>query len=150
MVALEAGWVVTEVGRQPWIVYGVLRTADAVNPAPGLRYGLLVLIVVYARADRRTVVRAAARLAAAARGAAGRPARRARTSIRMDRTGDMTLADVVLAVMWVGLTAYALFGGADFGGGSGTCWPAAPDGRAAARASSSTPSARCGRPTTSG
>jgi cytochrome bd ubiquinol oxidase subunit I len=35
-IAIEAGWTVTEVGRQPWIVYGVLRTADAVTPMPGL------------------------------------------------------------------------------------------------------------------
>lgn len=47
VVALEAGWVTTEVGRQPWVVYGVLRTADAVNPAPGLQVGLYVLLVVY-------------------------------------------------------------------------------------------------------
>lgn len=33
--ATDAGWVVTEVGRQPWIVQGVLRTADAVTPMPG-------------------------------------------------------------------------------------------------------------------
>ncbi len=33
-VALEAGWVTTEVGRQPWVVYGVLRTAEAVTHAP--------------------------------------------------------------------------------------------------------------------
>lgn len=46
-VALEAGWITTEVGRQPWIVYGYLRTADAVNPAPGIWVGLVVLIVVY-------------------------------------------------------------------------------------------------------
>ncbi|MGF1926278.1 MAG: cytochrome ubiquinol oxidase subunit I, partial [Bacteroidia bacterium] len=31
-VALEAGWVVTEVGRQPWIIYGIMRTKDAVTP----------------------------------------------------------------------------------------------------------------------
>ena len=48
VVALEAGWVVTEVGRQPWIVYGLLRTRDAVSTAPGLRYGLVVLVFVYA------------------------------------------------------------------------------------------------------
>jgi cytochrome bd ubiquinol oxidase subunit I len=48
VVALEAGWVLTEVGRQPWIVYGIMRTADAVNPAPGLRYGLYLLLIVYA------------------------------------------------------------------------------------------------------
>lgn len=47
IVALEAGWVVTEVGRQPWIVYGYLLTEDAVNPAPGLRYGFYGLIPVY-------------------------------------------------------------------------------------------------------
>jgi cytochrome d ubiquinol oxidase subunit I len=35
-LAIEAGWVVTEVGRQPWVIYGVLRTADAVTPMPGL------------------------------------------------------------------------------------------------------------------
>src|SRR5215470_9707763 len=48
VLALEAGWVTTEVGRQPWIVWGVLRTADAVNPAPGLWVGLVVVGVVYA------------------------------------------------------------------------------------------------------
>jgi cytochrome d ubiquinol oxidase subunit I len=35
-LALEAGWVVTEVGRQPWVVYGLLRTPEAVTPAPGV------------------------------------------------------------------------------------------------------------------
>jgi len=47
VAAMEAGWVTTEVGRQPWIVYRVLRTADAVNTAPGLAIGLFVLIAVY-------------------------------------------------------------------------------------------------------
>src|SRR5262245_25127659 len=47
VVAVEAGWVVTEVGRQPWVVYGHLRTADAVNPAPGLTTGLVIVVVVY-------------------------------------------------------------------------------------------------------
>ena len=37
VVAMESGWITTEVGRQPWIVYGLLRVADAVNPAPGHR-----------------------------------------------------------------------------------------------------------------
>lgn len=36
LIALEAGWTVTEVGRQPWIIKGVLRTADAVTPMPHL------------------------------------------------------------------------------------------------------------------
>ena len=47
-VALEAGWVTTEVGRQPWIVYGIERTEDAVNPAPGLVYGFVLVAIVYA------------------------------------------------------------------------------------------------------
>jgi cytochrome d ubiquinol oxidase subunit I len=47
VAALEAGWVTTEVGRQPWIVYRVMRTADAVNTAPGLAIGLVVLVGVY-------------------------------------------------------------------------------------------------------
>jgi cytochrome bd ubiquinol oxidase subunit I len=47
VAALEAGWIVTEVGRQPWIVYGVLRTSDAVNPAPGLVWGFVLVAIVY-------------------------------------------------------------------------------------------------------
>jgi len=35
-IATEAGWMVTELGRQPWVIQGVLRTADAVTPMPGL------------------------------------------------------------------------------------------------------------------
>jgi len=48
VVALLAGWIVTEVGRQPWIVYEVMRVEDAVNDAHGLRYGYFALLVVYA------------------------------------------------------------------------------------------------------
>jgi cytochrome d ubiquinol oxidase subunit I len=48
VAAMEAGWVVTEVGRQPWVVYGLLKTSAAVNPAPGIGWGLPVLLVVYA------------------------------------------------------------------------------------------------------
>lgn len=46
-IALEAGWVVTEVGRQPWIIYGIMRTADAVTPMPGLVWPFLVFTAVY-------------------------------------------------------------------------------------------------------
>jgi len=47
-VAVEAGWTVTEVGRQPWIIYGVMRTADAVSPMPGLVWPMLAITGVYA------------------------------------------------------------------------------------------------------
>lgn len=46
-VAVEAGWTVTEVGRQPWIIYGVMRTKDAVSSMPGLQFSLYVITVVY-------------------------------------------------------------------------------------------------------
>jgi cytochrome bd ubiquinol oxidase subunit I len=44
---LEAGWVVTEAGRQPWILYGILRTRDAVTPMPGIQYTFLLFSIVY-------------------------------------------------------------------------------------------------------
>ncbi len=46
-IALEAGWTVTEVGRQPWIIYGIMRTRDAVTPMPGLVYPFLAFSAVY-------------------------------------------------------------------------------------------------------
>ena len=46
-VALIAGWITTEVGRQPWIVYGVMRTEQAVTAADGLEVGYITLITVY-------------------------------------------------------------------------------------------------------
>ncbi|MGI8496357.1 MAG: cytochrome ubiquinol oxidase subunit I [Gemmatimonadaceae bacterium] len=46
-LAVEAGWTVTEVGRQPWIIYGVTRTADAVTPMPGLVVPFLGFTLLY-------------------------------------------------------------------------------------------------------
>jgi cytochrome bd ubiquinol oxidase subunit I len=46
-LALEAGWAVTEVGRQPWIVYGILRTSAAVTPVAGLGLPFGLVGVVY-------------------------------------------------------------------------------------------------------
>jgi cytochrome bd ubiquinol oxidase subunit I len=46
-VALVAGWITTEVGRQPWIVYRVMRTSQAVTSANGLEVGYAVLVAVY-------------------------------------------------------------------------------------------------------
>jgi cytochrome d ubiquinol oxidase subunit I len=46
-LAIEAGWVVTEVGRQPWIIYGVMKTQDAVTPMPGLVYPMVIFTGVY-------------------------------------------------------------------------------------------------------
>ena len=46
-IAIEAGWTVTEVGRQPWIIYGIMRTKDAVTPMPGLVYPMMLFTFVY-------------------------------------------------------------------------------------------------------
>jgi cytochrome d ubiquinol oxidase subunit I len=46
-IAIEAGWIVTEVGRQPWIIYEILRTADSVSPMPGLHYSLFLFLGLY-------------------------------------------------------------------------------------------------------
>jgi cytochrome d ubiquinol oxidase subunit I len=46
-IAVEAGWTVTEVGRQPWIIYGILRTEDAVSPIPGIAYSFYLFSAIY-------------------------------------------------------------------------------------------------------
>lgn len=46
-IATEAGWTVTEVGRQPWVVQGILRTADAVTPMPGLVVPMTTFALLY-------------------------------------------------------------------------------------------------------
>src|SRR5918999_1703048 len=48
VVALICGWVTTEVGRQPWVVYGVMRTEEAVTGADGVPVGYATLALVYA------------------------------------------------------------------------------------------------------
>jgi cytochrome bd ubiquinol oxidase subunit I len=47
VVALIAGWITTEVGRQPWVVYGFMRTTDAVTGAKGIPVGYGTLVLVY-------------------------------------------------------------------------------------------------------
>jgi cytochrome bd ubiquinol oxidase subunit I len=46
-IATEAGWVVTEVGRQPWVVQGILRTADSVTPMPGVVVPMMLFTILY-------------------------------------------------------------------------------------------------------
>jgi cytochrome bd ubiquinol oxidase subunit I len=46
-IAIEAGWTVTEVGRQPWIIQGVMRTAQAVTPMTGLKIPFLTFTLIY-------------------------------------------------------------------------------------------------------
>jgi cytochrome d ubiquinol oxidase subunit I len=55
VIAMEAGWVVTEVGRQPWIVYQLVRSEDAVTSGGGVWVSLTVLTIVYALLTVTTV-----------------------------------------------------------------------------------------------
>ena len=47
VVALESGWIVTEVGRQPWVVYNIMRTKDAVTTASGIWVTFTLIILLY-------------------------------------------------------------------------------------------------------
>jgi cytochrome d ubiquinol oxidase subunit I len=63
IVALESGWIVTEVGRQPWIVYEVMRTKDAVTDASGIwvTFGLALALYTALGAAAILVLRSMAR-----------------------------------------------------------------------------------------
>lgn len=56
VLAVEAGWVVTEVGRQPWIVQGVMRTAEAVTESQSLGWLLLATTSIYAALGAGTIL----------------------------------------------------------------------------------------------
>ena len=47
LLAVEFGWIVTEEGRQPWVIYNYLRTSQAVTPAPFLNLTFLIFTIVY-------------------------------------------------------------------------------------------------------
>jgi cytochrome bd ubiquinol oxidase subunit I len=47
ILALWCGWIVTEVGRQPWIVQGLMRTSEAVTQAEGIWFAFAVVVVLY-------------------------------------------------------------------------------------------------------
>ncbi len=47
VVGMESGWIVTEMGRQPWIVHGIIRTADAATTAPGLGTTFVIFFAIY-------------------------------------------------------------------------------------------------------
>ena len=56
VVALECGWIVTEVGRQPWTVYKLLRTEDAVTGAHGIWITFAIVLVLYTALGVATVI----------------------------------------------------------------------------------------------
>ena len=125
LVAMECGWIVTEVGRQPWVVYQLMTTAQAATTNGGVIDTLTAVIVVYAVLGVATViiVRMLARRwrqGAAGRTGGGCPLRaagRAARAHRPSRPGAGMIAAVAGGILLAGLTLYAALGGADFGGG---------------------------------
>ena len=117
---MEAGWVVTEVGRQPWIVRNYLKVEDAATTNGGVWVTFLVVAALYLAVGVTDDPGPAGHEQAVARGR--RPA-------SDDDDGDVPygprppeeatgrMTNAVAVVLFVAITAYAVFGGADFGAG---------------------------------
>ena len=108
-LANELGWLVSELGRQPWIVYGVFRTSSGITTAPGLGATFTAFTLLYVG------LTVAHRLE---RATDRRPARRGPALAQRWRPPEMSLPAVIAVLLGVSLTAYAIFAGADFGAGS--------------------------------
>ena len=145
VVALEAGWIATEVGRQPWVVYGVLRTTDAAGDSPWIWWSLTGTVVVYAGL---TVGR---RRGAPVDGAAagGRGEHDLPSPYGPEAT--MTLELAVAAALFAGVRRLRGASAAPTSApGSSTRRRAVTSAAPRCAPSSTTASARCGRRTTSG
>ena len=120
IVAMECGWVVTEVGRQPWVVYQLQTTAAAATTNGGVIASLSFVIALYAVlgvADHHHPAGAGPALATRRPGARSslRPAACAAGPV-LGR-GRVVIADAVGGILLASVTLYAVLGGADFGGG---------------------------------
>ena len=116
ILALWCGWIVTEVGRQPWIVQGYMRTSEAVTDADGIWFSFGLVLLLYAAIGTIAILVLRAHVAPLARGRRRSP-RAPPTRPPAAEEARMSTADAAAAILWVGATFYALFGGADFGGG---------------------------------
>jgi cytochrome d ubiquinol oxidase subunit I len=56
VIAMEAGWVVTEVGRQPWIVYNVMKVEDAATANPGVWLTFVAVVLLYVALGATTIL----------------------------------------------------------------------------------------------
>ena len=142
-LAVLAGWFTAEVGRQPWTVYGILRTADAVSPVPG---GSVLASTHPVRSRLRHRVRRRAVLHCQARAARPRPdaadagrrrggslspayCRIGHTMTPASATAVTAILPVILPMVWAAILAlavflYVLLGGYDLG--LGVLFPLAP------------------------
>src|SRR6266704_3540602 len=121
-IAIEAGWMVTELGRQPWVIYGVMKTRDAVTPMPGLIVPFLTFTLLYCFLGvivgwllYRQILRSP-----------DVPEWRGLYMAAGSRERGMTLADILAGIIFVALNAYALLARADFGGGVSALLARAP------------------------
>ena len=140
LVAILAGWFTTEIGRQPWVVYGVMRTSDAVSnhSALALSTTLIVFIVMYfavfgtgvsymlklvAKGPQTSAPRGCARRRRAPEPAAGAAACRPRRTMsirRRIRTEGAETMGIDLPLIWAviigfGLMMYVIMDGFDLG-----------------------------------
>ena len=163
VIALESGWVVSEVGRQPWIVYNLMKVEAAATANTGVWVTFIGVVVLYAGLGVTTILilRAMSRRFREQDERGDDGLRRDRLALRSQRRRTRehrspvevgsTMSTAVAVVLFIGITAYALFGGADFG--AGHLGSRRRRGRPAARdpaRSSITRSVPSGRRTTSG
>ena len=122
VVALEAGWVVTEVGRQPWIVHGYMKVEQAATSNEGVWAMFLIVLALYTGVGV-TLILILRKMSRRFRiggedDRSGRPVLASRAGRGAGRRrGRGPMSDVVAVILMFGITAYALFGGADFGAG---------------------------------
>ena len=109
---MEAGWLVTEWGRQPWIVRGLMRTAEALTPFRPLGPPFLTFTLVYLLLGAIVVYLLYRQVQAPSA-----PDRRTRPPPHPARAAVPAPELVLAGAMVAALILYFLFGGADFGGG---------------------------------
>ena len=124
VLAMEAGWVVTEVGRQPWIVRNYMKVEEAATgntgvwitflASSGIYIGVGVTLVLVLRLMSRRFREGEQPTRPRSGGPYGPGPTPAQ---RQHRRSSVPMSDVVAVILMVGITAYALFGGADFGAG---------------------------------
>ena len=121
VLAIEAGWTVTEVGRQPWIVHGHMKVEDAATTNEGVWVTFIVVAVLYLALATTLVLvlRSMSRRFRAQAEAADSdvPYGPRELPPPPPRNASASVDDAVAVVLFVVVTAYAVFGGADFGAG---------------------------------
>ena len=120
IVAMECGWVVTEEGRQPWVVYGLQTTAQAATTNGGVLASLSIIIVVYGVIGVATIailLMLARRWRRDDRDDAPVPYGPPPALGTSPQPAGVVMAAAVGAILLASVTLYAVLGGADFGGG---------------------------------